>query len=156
MTQTPGYTRAENRPSEWCQRAVKALYSPPPQFLISQAKKSRQHSHHTHRGDSTGSWEAPLQSHQRSSVCGGWGWGDQGPSQSRCQEESEATEPPLSTLRAAGPHIDVRPSPSELLPSSKSTDPGQDSGSPCRICPPPWKTRLTSASGKRNRKTLKP
>lgn len=75
-------------------------------------------------GDSTGSWEAPLQSLQRSSVCGGWGWGDQGPSQSRCQEESEATEPPLSTLGAAGPHTGVRSSPSELLSSSKSTDPG--------------------------------
>lgn len=88
-------------------------------------------------------------------MCGGWGWGDQGPSQSGYQKESEATEPPLSTLQAAGPHSDVRPSPSELLPSSKSTDLGQDSGGPCRICPPPWETKLISALGRRNTEAMK-
>ena len=50
------------------------------------------------------------------------------PAKRGATQEPEATEPPLNTLRAAGSQSDVRPSPRELSPSSKSKHPREDAG----------------------------
>lgn len=70
VTQTPGYTGAENKPSEWCQRAVKAPLFPATPVSNQSSKEIKTTDTHTTRMEVTAQVAGrPLCSPSREAVC---------------------------------------------------------------------------------------
>ena len=70
VTQTPGYTGAENKPSEWCWRAVKAPLFPATPVSNQSSKEIKTTNTHTTRMEVTAQVAGrPLCSPSREAVC---------------------------------------------------------------------------------------